>query len=56
MRVGLFPPGGGPGKGPGKGPGGRGKGKQGKGPREPEGKMQKVRNWWQEVLKQAKKK
>jgi YidC/Oxa1 family membrane protein insertase len=50
--------GGGGGGGPGKGGGGggRGKGRQGKKDKEPDGAITKVRNWWQEVLKQAKKK
>jgi YidC/Oxa1 family membrane protein insertase len=61
-------PGGGPGKGPGgggggggggpgRGPGGggRGKGRPGKKGKEPEGAIGRVRSWWQEVLKQAKK-
>jgi YidC/Oxa1 family membrane protein insertase len=50
--------GGGGGGGPGKGGGGggRGKGRQGKKEKEPDGAITKVRNWWQEVLKQAKKK
>src|SRR5262249_23588022 len=48
--------GGGPGKGPGGGPGARGKGKPGGKKGKEGGAIQKVRNWWQEVLKQAKKK
>ena len=40
---------------PGKGP--RGKtGKRSPKPRQPEGTMDKVKDWWSEVLKQAKKK
>jgi YidC/Oxa1 family membrane protein insertase len=51
--------GGGGGKGPtrgGGGGGGRSKGRPSRKDKEPEGAIQKVRNWWQEVLKQAKKK
>jgi YidC/Oxa1 family membrane protein insertase len=58
MPGGAPPPGGGGGGGgPGRGPGPSGKGKgRGKKEKQPEGKMSKVRNWWQDVLKQAKKK
>jgi YidC/Oxa1 family membrane protein insertase len=51
--------GGGGGGGPGKGGGGGGRGKGRPLPKkdkEPDGAITKVRNWWQEVLKQAKKK